>query len=125
MENMMFTAWTNFISVTRNDVYDNLDSPSAPNGPETSGEATTALLERTEEVQSPNDGERFAHYVRKDKMTRSLVEGGPVVALCGKVWTPTRNPDRFPVCPTCKEIYKNMNQGGNNNWPFGSDAPND
>lgn len=80
------------------------------------------LLEKTEEQVAPGDNERYAHYVRKDKITRSAVEGGPVVALCGKVWTPVRNPDRFPVCPTCKEIYKNINSGGNS-WPFGPNPP--
>ena len=50
------------------------------------------------------DHERFAHYVRKADIVRSNVEGVPVQALCGKVWIPNRDPDRYPVCPTCKEI---------------------
>ena len=50
------------------------------------------------------DHERFAHYVRKEKIVESAVTGEPVIALCGKVG-PGRNPDRFPVCPICKEIY--------------------
>lgn len=41
----------------------------------------------------------------------SALEGGAVVALCGKVWTPSRDPKKFPVCPECKEIYEEM-QGG-------------
>jgi hypothetical protein len=31
-----------------------------------------------------------------------------VKALCGKMWVPTRDPDRFPVCPQCKEIFAKM-----------------
>jgi len=27
-----------------------------------------------------------------------------VKALCGKIWVPGRNPTRYPICPTCKEI---------------------
>ena len=52
------------------------------------------------------DGEhdRFAHYVRKADIVKANVEGVPVVALCGKKWIPNRDPDRYPVCPTCKEI---------------------
>ena len=50
------------------------------------------------------DHDRFAHYVRKADIVRSNVEGVPVVALCGKKWIPNRDPDRYPVCPTCKEI---------------------
>jgi uncharacterized C2H2 Zn-finger protein len=31
-----------------------------------------------------------------------------VKALCGKMWVPTRDPDRFPICPNCKDIYEKM-----------------
>ena len=53
---------------------------------------------------SDGDHERFAHYVRNADIVRSNVEGVPVVALCGKRWIPSRDPDRYPVCPTCREI---------------------
>ena len=56
----------------------------------------------------PGDHERYAHYVRKDKVVESAVMGTPVVALCGKVWIPNRDPEKFPVCPECKEIYELM-----------------
>ena len=26
------------------------------------------------------------------------------LANSGKVWVPGRNPKRYPICPTCKEI---------------------
>jgi hypothetical protein len=42
--------------------------------------------------------------VKKSDIVRSNVQGVPVEALCGKRWIPNRNPDRYPVCPTCKEI---------------------
>ncbi|MBO2448112.1 DUF3039 domain-containing protein [Actinomadura barringtoniae] len=57
------------------------------------------------------DHERFAHYVKKAKITESAVSGSPVVALCGKVWVPNRDPKKFPVCPECKEIYESMQAG--------------
>lgn len=57
------------------------------------------------------DHERFAHYVRKEKIVDSAVTGTPVVALCGKVWVPSRDPQRFPVCPECKEIYESLPEG--------------
>jgi Protein of unknown function (DUF3039) len=57
------------------------------------------------------DHERFAHYVQKDKIVDSAVTGTPVVALCGKVWVPSRDPKRFPVCPECKEIYESLPEG--------------
>ncbi len=45
------------------------------------------------------DHERFAHYVQKNKIVESSVMGTPLVALCGKVWVPSRDPKRYPVCP--------------------------
>jgi hypothetical protein len=50
------------------------------------------------------DDERFSHYVRKEDILRSAVDGVPVVALCGKTWLPGRDPDKFPICPACKEM---------------------
>jgi hypothetical protein len=58
------------------------------------------------------DHERFAHYVRKDKLVDSAVTGTPLTALCGKVWVPSRDPKRFPVCPECKEIFEGLPKGG-------------
>ncbi|MEI2766719.1 MAG: DUF3039 domain-containing protein [Dermatophilaceae bacterium] len=71
----------------------------------------TGVLEREQvvpEVVEPGDHERFSHYVRKEKILQSAVSGAPVVALCGKVWVPGRDPQKFPVCPTCKEIYDGL-----------------
>ncbi|HEY8479524.1 MAG TPA: DUF3039 domain-containing protein [Spirillospora sp.] len=58
------------------------------------------------------DHERFAHYVKKTKITESAVTGTPVIALCGKVWVPNRDPKKYPVCPECKEIYDSLQPGG-------------
>ncbi len=68
--------------------------------------------ERTEQLHEGGDHERFAHYVRKEKIVESAVTGEPIVALCGKVWTPSRDPSKFPVCPDCKAIYENLPPGG-------------
>ena len=54
------------------------------------------------------DHERYAHYAPADEVTEALIMGTPVVALCGKVWVPHRDPNKFQVCPTCKEIYEGM-----------------
>ena len=35
-----------------------------------------------------------------------------MIALCGKVWVPNRDPGRFPVCPECKEIFEGLPPGG-------------
>jgi len=72
----------------------------------------TITEERVKPTYEDGDHERFSHYVAKDKLTEALVMGTPVVALCGKVWVPSRDPKRFPVCPTCKEIYEQIPRGG-------------
>jgi hypothetical protein len=62
----------------------------------------------TEERLEDGDHERFAHYVQKEKILESALSGKPVIALCGKVWVPGRDPDKFPVCPDCKKIYDKL-----------------
>ncbi len=49
------------------------------------------------------DHDRFAHYARKDDVARAYVTGEAITALCGKKWVPTRDPSRYPICPTCVE----------------------
>jgi hypothetical protein len=100
------------------DPYADPTVPGGPGGPETEREAAptrTAVLERElveeRQLSEPGDHERFAHYVRKEKILESALTGEPVVALCGKVWLPSRNPDRFPVCPVCKEIHEGLRPG--------------
>lgn len=74
----------------------------------------TTETERELRLDDGGDHDRFAHYVRKNRIVESAVEGSAVVALCGKKWVPTRNPDRYPICPTCREIYEQMrsSEGG-------------
>ena len=66
------------------------------------------LLEEQSQSLEPGDNERYSHYVRKEKIVESAVMGTPVIALCGKVWVPGRDPQKFPVCPTCKDIYEGL-----------------
>ncbi|MEO7147094.1 MAG: DUF3039 domain-containing protein [Terrimesophilobacter sp.] len=74
----------------------------------------TATLDREleellkQEQLEEGDHERFSHYVPKNKIMESALSGKPVRALCGKLWTPGRDPEKFPICPTCKEIYEKM-----------------
>ena len=70
--------------------------------------------ERIVEQTEAGDHERFAHYVQKDKIIESAVTGTPVIALCGKVWVPNRDPGKFPVCPECREIFEGLPHGGDN-----------
>ncbi|MDP9028062.1 MAG: DUF3039 domain-containing protein [Actinomycetota bacterium] len=84
-------------------------------GPDTAGGGVgTDLLEKElqelleKELTEDGDHDRFSHYVQKEKILESAVTGKPVIALCGKVWVPGRDPEKFPVCPDCKKIYERM-----------------
>ncbi len=66
---------------------------------------------RTEESLDQGDHDRFSHYAPKDKLTEAMVMGTPVVALCGKVWVPSRDPHKYPVCPACKQIWESLSSG--------------
>ncbi len=83
-------------------------SIAPPSGP------ATDVLERVDELPVTGDGdhERFAHIIRKDDQMKAYVLGEPVTALCGKTWVPSRDPDRYPVCPTCKEVLATLRGGG-------------
>ena len=57
------------------------------------------------------DHDTFSHYVKKDMLEKAIFEGKSVIALCGKVWLPTKDPMRFPVCPDCKKAWESLNEG--------------
>jgi len=65
------------------------------------------LIAPTIPQMEEGDHERMAHIVfPKEKLTEALITGTPVIALCGKVWTPSRDPDKFPVCAGCIETFE-------------------
>jgi len=73
------------------------------NSPDLEGD--TDLLTRPELQGDDGGHDRFAHYVDKNKVVESAVTGKAVRALCGKKWIPSRDPEKYPICPVCKEIY--------------------
>ena len=68
----------------------------------------SATHTKAERLVSNGDHERFSHYVLKTQATESYVMGTPVRALCGKVWVPSRDPNKYPICPECKKMYEEM-----------------
>lgn len=76
-----------------------------------SSEENTDLLTKPDYKVDDGDHERFAHYVKKGKILESALSGEVVEALCGKRWVPSRDPEKFPICPTCKEIYSGLTSG--------------
>ena len=71
-------------------------------------DSDTDLLTRPDLEEDDGGHDRFAHYVKKEKITESAVTGKAVRALCGKKWIPSRDPEKYPICSTCKEIYAGL-----------------
>ncbi|HVC13740.1 MAG TPA: DUF3039 domain-containing protein [Acidimicrobiales bacterium] len=83
----------------------------------TPGGTATLAPARPEAELDDGDHERMAHIVLEGfrrkrgkflptgaNLVESMVTGTPVRALCGKVWVPNHDPNRYPLCPTCREI---------------------
>ena len=52
--------------------------------------------------------EKFAHIVKRNELTDAMVLGKEITALCGKKWIPSRDPEKFPVCPDCRDRLSSM-----------------
>ena len=61
----------------------------------------TKILELDE-----NGDKKFSHYAEEASVTEGYVMGTPVLALCGKLFVPSSDPDKYPVCPICKKIVE-------------------
>ncbi len=80
-------------------------------------DAGIAVTPTTTDPELDGDHERMTHIVLEGfrpeegefvpagtSVVEGMVTGTAVRALCGKIWVPGRDPRRYPVCPTCKEI---------------------
>ena len=67
------------------------------------------------------DHERFTHIVLEgytpddgdfvaigNSVVEGIINSSAVQALCGKVWVPGRDPQKYPLCPTCREIAMSL-----------------
>jgi|TARA_R110000782_G_scaffold207288_4_gene295830 hypothetical protein len=50
------------------------------------------------------DEPKYAHYGEQASVTEGYIMGTPVLALCGELFIPSRDPLKFPMCPICKNI---------------------
>ena len=77
---------------------------------------TLHVLETTPQLDD-GDHERFTHIVLEgytpekgdfvaigNSVVEGMINSTAVKALCGKVWIPGRDPKKYPICPTCREI---------------------
>jgi hypothetical protein len=66
----------------------------------TATDEVTKVLPAIDDDITEWDGQ--SHYVR----IKSLVKGGPQVALCGKKWLPHTiiDAEKYPTCKACEEL---------------------
>jgi hypothetical protein len=64
-------------------------------------------------VLDDGDHDVFSHIVNKADLARAQF-GEPIQALCGKVWVPRRNPDNYPLCKTCIDMWERLSARGEN-----------
>ena len=64
----------------------------------------TSVLEDTETVDANTGEPKFAHYADSASVTEGYIMGKAVMAICGKLFIPSRDPHKFPICPICKEL---------------------
>ncbi|AKK03312.1 putative DUF3039 family protein [Corynebacterium epidermidicanis] len=73
---------------------------------------STKTIERPkvqENLDTSNDTPKFFHYVKKDQIIDSAVNGRVVVALCGETFPVTKQAKPgSPVCPDCERIYRGL-----------------
>jgi Protein of unknown function (DUF3039) len=113
----MWAIYANGVNIAANRT--NPD-PRGNSEPEPAGGITLAPARPDPEL-SDGDHDRMAHIVlegyipkkgRKKgtffsagpSVVEGIVNGTAVRALCGKEWVPGRDPKRYGLCPTCKEI---------------------
>lgn len=81
----------------------------------------TTVEVTTESTLDDENHERFTHIVLEgftpkggefvpleNSVVDAMVNSTPVRALCGKLWVPGRDPAKYPVCPTCKEVAESL-----------------
>lgn len=67
---------------------------------------STDVIEATDtNIELDEQGnEKLAHYAEAASVTEAYVLGTPVQAICGKVFIPSRDPEKLRKCPICIEI---------------------
>ncbi len=43
-----------------------------------------------------------------NSVVEGMVNATPVRALCGKQWVPGRDPQKYPLCPSCVDIARSL-----------------
>ena len=74
-------------------------------GPADRDDEAAETLDETTDDDTP----KFFHYVKKNQILDSAVNGKYVVALCGETFPVTKQAKPgSPVCPDCERVYKGL-----------------
>lgn len=73
---------------------------------------TTIMENPITDITTENDEPDTAHIIAKEDQMRGYVLGEAVLALCGYVFVPTRDPKNYPMCEACKEEVQRIISGG-------------
>jgi hypothetical protein len=68
------------------------------------GESMSLVLNTETQQKEEQNENKLAHYAEAASVSEAYVLGTPVKALCGEIFIPSRDPEKFPVCRTCKDI---------------------
>lgn len=67
--------------------------------------SNSPTLETTpDQLNTESDTPEYAHYAESASVTEGYIMGTPVIALCGKIFIPSKDPKKLKVCPPCKEL---------------------
>jgi hypothetical protein len=76
---------------------------------------TTSTTPQVSDPELDSGESIFAHLVPRDGdrspsavVMEALINGTPVTAFCGHTWVPSRDPNRYPLCTRCEEIFKQL-----------------
>lgn len=72
---------------------------------------SAALLERPVTGGVDVDEPSIAHIGRAGDVNRAYITGEEITALCGERFIPTRDPQRYPVCESCKHFHMKLTGG--------------
>jgi hypothetical protein len=69
--------------------------------------SSSSILEiMPDQLNAESDTPEYAHYAESSSVTEGYIMGTPVIALCGKVFIPSKDPEKLIVCPSCKKILE-------------------
>jgi hypothetical protein len=66
------------------------------------------VLENVDTFDTESGEPLFAHYAEKAEVTEGYIMGTPVIALCGKIFVPHRDPLKLPICLECHDIINGL-----------------